>query len=165
MEVRIKDVLRKAKPTDKEFIVITLKGNLTFRYTTKYENVISNHIILSSDKNDVYYLYHYFQSHSKMFAKIKLMSVIPHTRKSDFDNFIIDIVNTSKQAVLSEKLKLINHFYSEQFELYEKKLKLEKELLFGINRKLLEMDFEALTPLNDKYKNNVYTEKEELRVS
>lgn len=100
-----------------------------------------------------------------MFAKIKLMSVIPHTRKSDFDNITIDIVNTSKQAVISEKLRLINHFYSEQFELYEKKVKLEKELLFGINRKLLEMDFEALAPLNDKYKNNVYTEKEALRVS
>jgi hypothetical protein len=160
MEVRIKDVLRKAKPTDKEFIVITLKGNLTFRYTTSYENVISNHIILSSDKNDVYYLYHYFQSHIKMFSKIKLTSVIPHTRKSDFDNFIIDILDKSHQVIISKKLKLINEYYNELFELYENKLELEKELLFGINRKLLEMDFGALIPLRDRCNNVSYNNLE-----
>ncbi len=165
MQVRIKNVLRKAKPTDKEFIIITLKGYLTFRYATKYENVISNHIILSSDRHDVYYLYHYLTSHAKIFTKFKQGSVIPYTRKSDIDNLIIDILDIDNQRMISKKLKLINTYYEEQFENYIKKQKLEQELLYGINRKLLEMDFEALAPLRSSFQNNSSYKKEELKVS
>ena len=165
MRVRIKEVLRKAKPTDKDFIVITLKGNFTFRYTTEYENVISNHIILSSDTNDVYYLYHYLHSHIKMFSKFKIGSAIPYTRKSELDNFVIDILNIPNQLIISEKLKLINNYYEEQFELYAKKQKIETELLCAINKNLLDMDFKALAPLSSIFQNNVGYKVSEIQVS